>query len=95
VILAGSQGEWQATEVRKVANGANVVAGVATSAAVNAEAGGYSAGRPVRLESIAAHPAIEPMLFVQSFYRVANALSIARGRDPDSPPHLSKVTETL
>jgi glucosamine--fructose-6-phosphate aminotransferase (isomerizing) len=49
----------------------------------------------LRLTSIAAHPAIEPMLFVQSFYRVANALSIARGRDPDHPPHLSKVTETV
>ena len=49
----------------------------------------------LRLETIAAHPAIEPMLFIQSFYRAANALSIARGRDPDSPPHLSKVTETV
>ncbi len=44
---------------------------------------------------VSAHPAIEPMLFIQSFYRVANALSIARGRDPDHPPHLSKVTETV
>jgi glucosamine--fructose-6-phosphate aminotransferase (isomerizing) len=49
----------------------------------------------LRLDTIAAHPAIEPMLFVQSFYRAANALSIARGRDPDRPPHLSKVTATL
>jgi glucosamine--fructose-6-phosphate aminotransferase (isomerizing) len=47
------------------------------------------------LPTLAAHPAIEPMLFVQSFYRMANALSIARGRDPDRPPYLSKVTETL
>ena len=58
-------------------------------------AGGRAAGRLTRLETIPAHPAIEPMLFIQSFYRVANALSIARGRDPDRPPHLSKVTETL
>ena len=42
-----------------------------------------------------AHPVIEPLLFIQSFYRMANALSLARGRDPDVPPHLSKVTETL
>lgn len=47
------------------------------------------------LDFVSAHPAIEPMLFIQSFYRVANALSIARGRDPDHPPHLSKVTETV
>lgn len=42
-----------------------------------------------------AHPAIEPLLYAQSFYRMANALSLARGRDPDRPPNLSKVTETL
>ena len=47
------------------------------------------------LPAIAAHPVIEPLLFVQSFYRMANSLALARGRDPDRPPHLSKVTETL
>jgi glutamine---fructose-6-phosphate transaminase (isomerizing) len=47
------------------------------------------------LPAEAAHPVIEPLLFVQSFYRLANALSLARGQDPDAPPHLRKVTETL
>lgn len=47
------------------------------------------------LPSIAAHPAIEPILQVQSFYRAANALSLTRGFDPDRPPHLRKVTETV
>ena len=42
-----------------------------------------------------AHPAIEPLLMIQSFYRFANALAVARGRDPDRPPHLRKVTETV
>lgn len=41
------------------------------------------------------HPAIEPMLQIQSFYRGAVALSVARGLDPDRPPHLAKVTETV
>jgi glutamine---fructose-6-phosphate transaminase (isomerizing) len=41
------------------------------------------------------HPVIEPLLFAESFYRMANALSIARGLDPDAPPHLRKVTETF
>lgn len=52
---------------------------------------------PVRgdLPAIAAHPAIEPVLAIQSFYRMASALALARGQDPDSPPHLNKVTETL
>lgn len=40
-------------------------------------------------------PALEPVLLIQSFYRLANSLSLARGLDPDSPPHLSKVTRTV
>ncbi|HJS12915.1 SIS domain-containing protein [Sphingopyxis sp.] len=47
------------------------------------------------LPAIAAHPAIEPILLIQSFYRMASALALARGHNPDSPPHLNKVTETL
>ena len=41
------------------------------------------------------HPAVTPLLTVQAFYRAANALAIARGHDPDVPPHLNKVTETV
>ena len=41
------------------------------------------------------HHLCEPLLMAQSFYRAANALALARGHDPDSPPHLRKVTETL
>lgn len=47
------------------------------------------------LPTLSAHPAIEPMLLIQSFYRMTNALSLARGLDPDRPPHLRKVTETV
>ncbi len=47
------------------------------------------------LPTIEAHPAVQPLLLAQSFYRLANALSIARGCDPDRPPHLRKITETL
>ncbi len=47
------------------------------------------------LPAIAAHPAIEPILLAQSFYRMASDLALARGRNPDAPPHLRKVTETL
>lgn len=45
--------------------------------------------------ALADHPAIEPILTIQSFYRMANDLSVARGLDPDAPRHLSKVTRTL
>jgi glucosamine--fructose-6-phosphate aminotransferase (isomerizing) len=51
--------------------------------------------RSLALPTEEAHPVIEPMLIVQSFYRMVNALSIARGYDPDRPPHLHKVTETV
>jgi glucosamine--fructose-6-phosphate aminotransferase (isomerizing) len=41
-------------------------------------------------------PAITtPLVAIQSFYRAASTLSLARGYDPDVPPHLRKVTETL
>jgi len=49
----------------------------------------------VALPSARHHPAVEPMLQVQSFYRAAVTLSAARGMDPDRPPHLAKVTETV
>ena len=59
----------------------------------------FVAGPPVRgavaLPCLDAHPVIEPMLQIQSFYRAVNALSVRRGYDPDHPPHLAKVTETL
>jgi glutamine---fructose-6-phosphate transaminase (isomerizing) len=41
------------------------------------------------------HAACTPLLAIQSFYRAANALAIRRGRNPDVPPHLNKVTETV
>ncbi len=41
------------------------------------------------------HAACTPIAAIQSFYRLVNALAIARGRDPDVPPHLRKVTETV
>ena len=46
------------------------------------------------LPALAAHPAIEPILMLASFYRLAERLARARGRDPDRPPHLQKVTQT-
>lgn len=49
----------------------------------------------IPLPSTAAHPAIEPILRIQSFYRAANALSLRRGFNPDRPPNLRKVTETI
>jgi glutamine---fructose-6-phosphate transaminase (isomerizing) len=41
------------------------------------------------------HPACTPLLTVQAFYGAVNALAVARGHNPDVPPHLNKVTETV
>jgi glutamine---fructose-6-phosphate transaminase (isomerizing) len=49
----------------------------------------------VALPTEAADPVLEPMLIVQSFYRMVNALALARGHNPDKPPYLHKVTETV
>jgi glutamine---fructose-6-phosphate transaminase (isomerizing) len=40
------------------------------------------------------HPAATAVSQLVSFYTLAEAVARARGRDPDRPPHLSKVTET-
>ena len=58
------------------------------------KAGGARLAGAVNLPVEAAHPVLEPIAHAQSFYRMANALALARGFDPDRPPHLAKVTET-
>ena len=41
------------------------------------------------------HPLLTPIVALHAFYRVAEEAARRRGRDPDQPPHLRKVTETL
>jgi glucosamine--fructose-6-phosphate aminotransferase (isomerizing) len=43
---------------------------------------------------VTAHEDLDPIAAVQSFYPMVEALARARGRDPDRPPHLAKVTKT-
>jgi glucosamine--fructose-6-phosphate aminotransferase (isomerizing) len=57
--------------------------------------GGEAPEGALLLPALDAHPVIEPILSIQSFYRMVNALALARGFDPDHPPHLNKVTETV
>ncbi len=82
----------QADETRSgvEALGADLVARGVEVLVAGAEVAGATA-----LPTVTAHPAIAPMLAAQAFYRAANALAIARGRDPDEPPHLSKITRTM
>ena len=41
------------------------------------------------------HPVLAPIAMIQSFYPLVNAIAHARGRNPDNPPRLLKVTETV
>ncbi|MEX3894522.1 MULTISPECIES: SIS domain-containing protein [Paraburkholderia] len=41
-----------------------------------------------------AHAALDPIAAILSFYVMAADLAAARGRNPDAPRHLNKVTET-
>ena len=41
-----------------------------------------------------AHAALDPIGAILSFYVMAAGLAAARGRNPDAPRHLNKVTET-
>ncbi len=43
----------------------------------------------------APHPALAPILQIQAFYRMADALASERGHNPDQPRHVQKVTHTL
>jgi glucosamine--fructose-6-phosphate aminotransferase (isomerizing) len=40
-------------------------------------------------------PFLTPIVLMQSFYPLLEMLALERGRDPDAPAHLTKVTETV
>jgi glucosamine--fructose-6-phosphate aminotransferase (isomerizing) len=69
-------------------------AAAAQGAPVFKVGGGAQVG-VISLPSECACPVLEPVGYVLSFYRLANALALARGLDPDRPRGLSKITETL
>jgi glucosamine--fructose-6-phosphate aminotransferase (isomerizing) len=41
------------------------------------------------------HPLVAPLVLAVTFYAFIEALARRRGFDPDTPPHLRKVTETM
>jgi glutamine---fructose-6-phosphate transaminase (isomerizing) len=57
-------------------------------------AGGNAAGSIV-LPTIEVAAEVAPILLVQSAYRMIASLAVRRGLDPDRPPHLHKITETV
>ncbi|MGQ0564987.1 MAG: SIS domain-containing protein [Gemmobacter sp.] len=57
--------------------------------------GGQAAGA-VTLPSVEGlHPLVAPLVLAVTWYATVERLARARGFDPDTPPHLRKVTETV
>jgi glutamine---fructose-6-phosphate transaminase (isomerizing) len=58
-----------------------------------------SSAKPIGVLTLGAyenlHPLVSPIALIQSFYSLVDAVARARGRDPDNPPRLRKVTETV
>lgn len=72
----------------------------ATIAFIERSAQVLAAGKPFdgayNLDTaFSAAPELRPIVFIQSFYKFVNALSLTRGYNPDCPPYLNKITETL
>ena len=74
--------------------GLEALAGEWAARGVGVIAAGCDTPGAIVLPTLAADAALQPVLLAQSFYRLANALAIARGHDPDRPPNLRKITET-
>ncbi|WP_375395316.1 SIS domain-containing protein [uncultured Sphingomonas sp.] len=47
------------------------------------------------LPMIECHPLLLPIVQTQALYRMIDTLAALRGHDPDRPPYLAKVTETI
>ncbi len=57
---------------------------------------GADAEGAVRLPSVPGlHPLVAPLVTIAGFYGFIEGLARRRGFDPDTPPHLRKVTETV
>jgi glucosamine--fructose-6-phosphate aminotransferase (isomerizing) len=57
---------------------------------------GATAAGCVTLPSVGGlHPLVAPLVLAVGFYSFVEALARRRGFDPDTPPHLRKVTETV
>jgi glutamine---fructose-6-phosphate transaminase (isomerizing) len=69
-----------------------LLAGASASAGAGTNAGAAGA---TLLPTIDAAAEIAPILLVLAAYRMIATLAVRRGLDPDRPPHLCKITETV
>ena len=56
---------------------------------------GAAAERGARRARAPPIPLLTPIVMIHRFYGLVEACARALGRDPDQPPHLNKVTETI
>ena len=75
-----------------VADMAHKLAGQGARAFLTSDRPGAAARLPF---AATGHPLTDPLALVVSFYRFVEALARHRGLNPDAPPLLRKVTETL
>ena len=69
------------------------LAGQGADVFLTAEGAGAGVTRLASVEGV--HPLTAPLVLVVSFYRFIEALARRRGFNPDTPPYLRKVTETV
>jgi glucosamine--fructose-6-phosphate aminotransferase (isomerizing) len=53
-----------------------------------------SAAQPLPF-AVSGHPLTDALVLIVSFYGFVEALARRRGFNPDHPPHLKKITETV
>jgi len=75
--------------------GVQALAGELAQRGVPVLLAGARAQGAITLPTLDAIPELAPILLVQSAYRMIDALAARRGLDPDHPPHLRKITETV
>ncbi|MHB1102265.1 MAG: SIS domain-containing protein [Devosia sp.] len=68
------------------------LAGQGASAFITSSKGGAATALPF---APAGHPLVDALALIVSFYVFVEVLSRHRGFNPDQPPHLQKVTETI
>ncbi len=75
-----------------IASAADVLSGKGASVFISSALAGKATSLPF---AATGHPLTDPLPLIVSFYAFVEMLSRHRGFDPDNPPHLKKVTETV
>jgi glucosamine--fructose-6-phosphate aminotransferase (isomerizing) len=89
VGLVFANGDESDASVREAAN-------ILTNAGANVFVAGTSTSGAQALKTVSAeHSLLNPICQIVSLYQLIERLSVALGKNPDAPPLLAKVTETI